>query len=61
MCLWKILYAVLFLSGRNFEIRKKKHWVFISGEEKILLEKLFGSTRTRAQKSNGYGWGINFM
>ena len=23
MCLWKILYAVLFLSGRNFDIRKQ--------------------------------------
>ena len=62
MCLWKILYAVLFLSWLKFEIRKKNiRFFYYFWWRKILLEKLFESTRTCVQKSNGYGRGINFM
>ena len=51
----------IFIMTKIWDSKKSCFFLFISAEVKILLEKLFESTRTCVQKSNGYGRGINFM
>ena len=51
----------IFIMTKIWDSKKKAGFFIYFWWRKIILEKLFESTRTCVQKSNEYGRGINFM